>query len=235
MPADDHHIRATRWLYDDEKSYRKAAAKLKLEELKARKEKALIRQYRRRQRRIWSQKLQTSCRPLASKLKKVSTAKRAAYAAGTLIVVGTMWGGYRVISSSKQSTDDTMETLGANTVQPDFKPAVPKEADASVNATENNQHKIVSYQDTFAGAQLIVSQQKLPENFMNDPNAITKLEQFKAAEMVDTPKGKLYLVGNDTGQQWAAIGLNDILLFIQSNKKIVNEEWRLYIANLEIR
>lgn len=233
MSEDDEHVRAMRWLYEDEKSYRKAAAKLKLEELKARKEKELIRQYRKRQRRILVSKVDTTLRPAALKLKKGATRKRLIASAGVLVMFGVVWGGYSRLSQNKRNSQT--KTLGAATVKADFNPAVPKNGGQNVATTENNHHKIVTYQDTFAGSGLIVSQQKIPDNFKSDSKAITRLDQFSSAESLDTPKGKLYITTNPTGQQWAAMTYQDVLIFFQASKRIGFDDWYKYISVLQVQ
>lgn len=234
MGSDDEHIKAMRWLYEDEKSYRKAAAKLKLEELKARKEKELIRQYRKRQRRIWVHKAETALRPLVLKLKKQKVSRRQLALGGAALGVGGLiWGGYIAVSHNKSSNQT--KTLGATTVTADFSPAIPKDGSQNVTTTENNHHKIITYQNTLGDARLIVSQQKLPDNFKSDAQAITRLDQFRTATPLDTPKGKLYITANPTGQQWAAITYQDVLIFFQANKRISLDDWYKYIKDLQIQ
>ncbi len=232
MGADDKHVKSMRWLYEDEKSYRKAAAKLKLEELKAQKEKELIRQYRKRQRRIFASKADTALRPVVLRLRKWATPRRALYAGSSLAVLGLVWGGFVLASHIKSSGQ--AKTLGAAAVKADFNPIVPQDSNQNISTTENNHQKIVTYQDNFAGATLIVSQQKLPDNFKADPQAITKLDQFKSAEPLDTPKGKLYITTNATGQQWAAMTYNDVLIFFQTHNRISLDNWYKYINQLKL-
>ncbi len=93
MAANDKHVKAMRWLYEDEKSYRKAAAKLKMEELKARQEKDLIRQYRKRQRRIWLGKADSVLRPQLLKLKEWSSPRRLIYLSSFIVILGLIWVG----------------------------------------------------------------------------------------------------------------------------------------------
>lgn len=234
MKNNDDHIKSMRWLYDDEKTYRKAATKLKLEELKASREKELIRQYRKRQRRIWHAKAQTVIKPTVSIIAKKATSKPTIYIMmGFIIISSIAWGGKQIIG--RNQNDGSHGTLGESTVQPDFKPIAPKDGSPSLKTTENNQHKIVSYQDTIGDVQLIVSQQKLPEKFAGDPQAITKLEQFSNAESLQTPKGKIYITTNLSGQQYAAIAINDLLIFFQSNKSIKLQDWNQYITDLKIQ
>ncbi len=166
--------------------------------------------------------------------KKCATPKGVRYAGATLIVLGFVLISLRLFLHSP-ANNGKVRVLGAASVQPDFKPIPPEDSSQKVVSTQNNGHKIVTYQDTFVSAKFIVSQQRLPDNFKTDPQAITHLSQFSSAELIDTPKGKLYVTKNSTGQQWAAMTFQDVLIFFQTNQKITYSDWYNYIAKLEIK
>lgn len=235
MSKADEHVKTTRWLYDSERDYRKAAAKLKLEELKARKEKQLIRQYRRRRRRLWMVKVMATARRLMLKVQSRVKSTSLLKAGSVLVVLGLVSGVVLMFSRWNKRSSEQTKTLGAASVQADFKPALPQDGGQNLRASENNNHKIVSYQTNFEGSKLIISQQKLPDNMKDDPAAISKLDQFKSSESLDTSKGKLYINTNTTGQQWAAIVYEDILIFIQSDRIIGFDSWHKFIQELRVQ
>lgn len=224
-------IRSSQRLHEDEAKYYKAATALKLEELKARQEKNLIRQYRQRQRRIWLTKAKAVWLPAVMRLKQHISRKRVLSVAailGAVVVTSSV-----LIALSRHAKSQTV-VLAGHTPQQDFKPAVPPNSPQKVTTAENNHQTIATYQDAFAGSNLVVSQQKLPDSFKSDPQAITKLDQFKSAQSLDTPKGKLYITTNPTGQQWAAITYGDLLIFFQTSKTIDSDNWYKYINALQV-
>lgn len=224
----DEFVRPARRLHEDEASYYKAATRLKLEELKARQEKDLIRLYRKRQRRIWLSKANSIWLSAGLSLKKFIPLKRVLVGTTVVMAIGIIWIAFLVLSHHARVS-------GVSSLQQAVKPVVPPDGGQKVATVEKNNQKIVTYQDSFAGSSLTITQQKLPDNLKSDPHAITKTDQFKSAVPLDTPKGKLYIVTNTTGQQWAAMAYGDLLMFFQTNKTIDPDNWYKYISGLGVR
>jgi len=242
MAVKDEHVRAMRWLYDDEKSYQKAVTKLRLEELKARKEKELIRRYRKRQLRILLHKFDSVITPIFVRTKQQVSKKRLIFSGviiGIVIFSLVIWGIHgQKVNFGLGKTLSTAADIGQgqSIVKPNFTPALPSD-NPKVVTTQNNQHAIIVYTDTYNKVQLTVSQQALPDNFKTDPTAIVRVakEQLKATNSVTTDKGELYYLTNNTGQQWAVVQYQDLLIFLQTNSKLDDSGWAGYMQQLQVK
>lgn len=214
---------------DSSKEVAEALRKLEHEEQHRRDQKRLLKLYRKRKQRILAAKLRKNASVLIQKAKAAYTPRRAVMAGVLgLVVIAGLWG--LTVDHYKQAA--TKRNPGQITA--DFNPVVPNDKINPVTS-ENNNFKIVSYQDDYQGTALIVSQQKLPEQFSKDPSAIKTLDQFKTADEIDTSKGKLYVTTNKTSQQWGAMVYGNILLFIQTSKTLTDQDWSAYISDLQVK
>ncbi len=201
-----------------EDRYSEAIARLKQAELAARQEKDLIRLHRKRQRRIWLQKLRLPALVILG---------------AALMAMIAIWAGAKLLAHKSSGGSSTSPHSAAATA--DFKPVLPQNLKQPVTTAQNNHSTIVTFSDSYANANLTLSQQKLPDSFKSDPQAITKLDQFKLATALDTSKGKLYITTNASGQQWAAIVLGDVLVFINASKTLDSVTWQKYLSSLKPR
>lgn len=230
MGVDDKQKEGMRWLYDDDRAYEKAVRKLEQDELREKNEKRLLRDYKKRQRRILAAKIKGKVKKIVLRAKAAYTPRRAVIAGVVLLVVIA---GLGIVASREYKQKATKYNQG--TVTADFKPAVPEKTEVQPQTVENNNFKIVTYQDTYNKISLIVSQQKLPDQFYKNPAAIKELDQFKNADEVDTSKGKIYVTSNPSGQQWASMVYGNILLFIQTSQRMSDSDWFTYIGNLKVQ
>lgn len=142
-----------------------------------------------------------------------------------------------VISGSSEKGSDKPEVLSGNTAQPTFAYSLPKGDSKSIDAPVkyDSQRKVVNFRDSIGGVGITISQQPLPESFKDDPqNKVKKLaEDFSATEVLSTATPTAFLGTAIEGPQTVIFTKKDLLVFIQSEKKIDNKDWAEYVTNLQ--
>lgn len=129
------------------------------------------------------------------------------------------------------------EVKGTTTEKsPAFKPLVSNQKTDADNLKQayDPQRKLVSYNDAFSGAKFTVSQQPLPQKLKDSPAEILKAaDTIQAKEHIETALGTLY-IGTDeqAGVQRTMLVRKDLLVFIQSSKKLDNDTWKYYVETL---
>jgi hypothetical protein len=132
---------------------------------------------------------------------------------------------------------EPVETAAAATrTAPDYKPLVPS-AEKATASSYDSKRNMVSYNVTFSGARMTVSQQGLPANFTTDPSAIMKAaDSIKATQQIETNRGMLFIATHEeAGDQLALIADKDVLIFIHADKKVEDATWKSFIDLLEAK
>lgn len=97
---------------------------------------------------------------------------------------------------------------------------------------------VYSYNDELSGAILQLSQQQLPEDFLN--NRVSRLQEvatsFQALSVIELDGNKIYhgYSEENSGVQSLIFLKNNLLVFIKSSEKLSDEMWVNYISGLKI-
>ncbi|HTE58515.1 MAG TPA: hypothetical protein VK694_07255 [Verrucomicrobiae bacterium] len=123
----------------------------------------------------------------------------------------------------------------------DFNPLVPLENLTDANGQQSRpdfkydkEKKVLGYVAEFNGASLTISQQPAPGDFKSNPAKLMSVaESFKATTHLDTQKGTAYIASDEkTKVQTAIFATDEVLVFVRSNKPLDNDEWQMYINQL---
>lgn len=146
---------------------------------------------------------------------------------GSLVFFGTQVGPQKKAPSAPVATVRT---------GPDYKPLLPSAEKASTTKYDAKRN-LVTYNTTFSGARITVSQQPLPANFAKDPAALQKAaDSIKASRQIDTAKGPLLVATNeDTNEQLALYATSKVLVFIHCAGKLDEASWKSFIELLEAK
>lgn len=158
--------------------------------------------------------------------------------AACIVVVGVVALSGSDGKGGQGSLDDSANgVLSEQSAKPDFAYSVPKgdETEASGAVRYDADKKVVNFEDSIGGVNIVVSQQPLPEAFKDDTdNRVKKMaEDFAATEVISTSNPTAYLGNDIKGPQTVIFAKKDLLVFIQSAKKIDNHDWAEYITNLK--
>lgn len=168
------------------------------------------------------------------RIAKYKPPKYALIGAVTVIVLGALAGGGMLLRNRHTSSEEPgAEVLSTQTAKPDFEYSLPK-GDAQ-EVRYNSERKVVSFVDSIGGVEITVSQQPLPEGFKDSvQDKVRKLaEDFSATEVLSTANPTAFLGTSAKGPQTVIFAKKDLLVFIQSAKKIDNHDWAEYITNLK--
>ena len=106
---------------------------------------------------------------------------------------------------------------------------------SSKKAKYSPKQKTVSYVDKIGGVAVTVSEQELPQRFKQDQ--ASQLQSFAkeiyANEQVTAGDVKVYIGQSVKGPQTAVFIKNNLLIFVTSNSKVSNEDWKQYITELK--
>ncbi len=95
---------------------------------------------------------------------------------------------------------------------------------------------VYAYIDSFAGAELRVSQQQVPQSFQGNVAAKLKetAENFQATDIIQVDGATVYHGFAETygGVQSLVFIKDDVMIFISSAKKISDDAWAGYVAGL---
>jgi hypothetical protein len=158
--------------------------------------------------------------------------------------------GYFLVSRASNADTEVTDTLGASNegsvaqdgridTLPEFNLLYPGNKDASslVNVTRKSPDGTVihTYKDTLESIEIEVTQQALPESFKSSID--TELEKlaksFQATSIIQIDDSKIYHGLNDkTGVQSLILVKNDLLIFINSSKKLSDDVWAGYVLGL---
>lgn len=94
-----------------------------------------------------------------------------------------------------------------------------------------------AYQDEVDGVRVNVSQQQLPKDFQSNTNQkVAELAKaYNATTQLTIDSGTTAYIGlSAKGPQSVIFTKDNLLVFIQSEKKLPNNEWKRYISSLGI-
>ncbi len=173
----------------------------------------------------------------------------AIWAAIACVVLGLIAGGVVVaghfIHKSPQaaSLSGNAAAIGRSLAKPTYAPVVPvSKPSLAVSSTTSGAafdgtKNAYSYNDTFMGTGLTVSEQPMPsKGYPSTQAAIDKIAQnIGARTPVKVPNGTTGYLSNDvkSGNNIVVFTLNDLLVFIQSPFTHSASDWQLYIASLK--
>jgi hypothetical protein len=98
----------------------------------------------------------------------------------------------------------------------------------------DQQKKVLGFVTNYNGTELTISQQGVPDKFKSNPTGLLSLAQsINANQLLQTQKGTAY-IGTDpkTNAQTAVFATKEVLVFIRTEKKLDEEEWKFYINQL---
>lgn len=157
------------------------------------------------------------------------------------LVVGGL-GVFNLLKGGKSSpaSNDPAATAQQQ-AETDFDPLVPLENLTDANGQQSKpdfrydkEKKVLGYVAEFNGANLTISQQPAPPDFKTNPAKLMSVaESFKATTSLSTQKGMAYIATDEkTKAQVALFATDDVLVFIRSTKSLDEDEWKMYINQL---
>lgn len=156
--------------------------------------------------------------------------------AAAFILVTGVWAVVSVKTSSEKEADKP-GVLAENTQRADFAYSLPKGSSEGLEGAVryDAQRKVVNFQDSIGGVAITISQQPLPEAFKEDTEAKVKkmAEEFSATKTIATANPTAYIGTSAKGPQTVIFSKKDLLVFIQSAKKIDDHDWAEYVTNLQ--
>ncbi len=132
--------------------------------------------------------------------------------------------------------DKTTSVAGSKKVEqnPDFD-ALESSSKSSKKPVFDEAKKVASFKDKVGSADLVVSQQKLPDTFKGDPAG--KLAEFAKNnylnDYVEVGETKVYIGQSIKGPQTLVFIKNGLLVFVSSDKTVKNSDWIEYIGLLK--
>ena len=167
-----------------------------------------------------------------------------------LFLVIAVTGIIKVTSSKKISSTDTLgaSTQASNIAQQDIPevkttdfdlvwPAGKSEKDFKiVKISPQGNEPVYTYVDKFAGADIKISQQKLPDSFKSDRDQklLDLANSFQATNIIQIDDSKVYHgFSEKTKVQSLILIKKDLLIFISSTQKLNDDDWAGYITALK--
>ncbi len=155
-----------------------------------------------------------------------------------LIIIGGVALHRHNVGGSKTTVDPSTATAQIAATakprsQPNFKPLIPSSNETIQNSYDGTRN-VISYETSFSGARLTVSQQPLPQAFHDDPNTLPgAAASIHAKQRLETAKGPIYIATNDQGDQMAIYAGPEVLVFIHSDRKLDSPSWIAFVQLLK--
>lgn len=165
-------------------------------------------------------------------------------AAYVVMVAAGLFGAYKFYASQQTADAPKAPTNPVEQAEAKFTPLVPLKNLADLDGKKSKpefrydeEKKTLAYVMTFNGANLLVSQQALPEQLEINPGQLEGIARSINANVpIDTQKGKAYLgTDEETKTQVAVFATKEVLVFMRSNIKLSNDIWEFYINQLSPR
>ncbi len=160
------------------------------------------------------------------------------WALGSTVCLVVMAGGVFVVSSSDSGpAADSPAVLSQTDTKASFDYSLPDgneyEVDGQVRFDPEKQ--VVNFVDSIGGVDITISQQPIPEDFKEDTDAKVKklAEGFSATKTIATANPTAYIGTSAKGPQTVIFAKKDLLVFMQSSKKIDDVDWASYVTNLK--
>lgn len=177
--------------------------------------------------------------PLVAKIRLINIPRKQAIAGGAacLVIVSSFTAIRAFTGKDNKGVEVDTAVLGQS-ASPEYQPVLPNGGEDSTTSKKvlyDPGKKMASYTDTINGIPITVSQQPLPEQFNDDPDAgVRKLaENFSANTVIKAGGLTGYLGTSAKGPQSMVLKKRSMLIFIFSDKTIPTEAWGQYIASLE--
>ncbi|MES2970901.1 MAG: hypothetical protein V4702_01095 [Patescibacteria group bacterium] len=156
-----------------------------------------------------------------------------------LIVVIGAYGG---VSKLMDSRSDRKVANGIiNESKPAFTPVVPLDKPELANPGEGSvaydaDKQVLSYSDTYIGDDFTVSQQPLPEDLKNNPEALGEYaSSLGVTRVVETHHGPILIASlPDKTNQTAVFATDKLLIIINTPNKVGDGDWKEYINKLKL-
>lgn len=136
-------------------------------------------------------------------------------------------------STASQSTPLVYETPSFPTLLP--KGRTIKQLGGWVRMSPPEQDPVYAYTDTIGATHIRVTQQRMPDNFSDDP--VEEVEQvvqdFGPTQKLTVGNTTVHIGTNASGPQSVIFTKEDLLVFIKSNDPIPDNKWSAYIQSLQ--
>lgn len=159
-------------------------------------------------------------------------------AAGVVLLIGSFMFLFKFQSGSiakNNSGSGAQQKVGFNPLVPLGKESKTgnelKDSDYYIDSKKN----VLGYNSEYNGVNITVSQQKLPDDIKANPEdgLAGVANSLGANEKFETQKGMAYLkTGKNTGKQIAVFATDENLVFIQTEKEMLSDDWEFYINQL---
>lgn len=157
--------------------------------------------------------------------------------AAVLVLVSGVTTTLLMTRSDGKKSSDTPGVLSENDQKADFDYSLPKGNSEGLDGAVkfNAERKVVNFRDSIGGIAITISQQPLPAGFKEDTDAKVKklAEEFSATKTIATANPTSYIGTSEKGPQTVIFSKKNLLVFIQSTKKIDDHDWAEYITNLK--
>ncbi len=142
---------------------------------------------------------------------------------------GRLWLGHNNAISQEMKQKQTQ-------AKPSFAPLKPagNEDQVNKNAAYNPQKQIYTFQDSYKGVSMVVSEQAIPVAVKDNPDTIKKAAaSIGATDSFDTINGTVYIATADKGGAQRLVLIHrQLLIFISSDGTLDNPTWAEYVQAL---
>ncbi len=121
---------------------------------------------------------------------------------------------------------------------PSYKPFLPGGEVANTNSQAYKytaEKQLVGYTDKIGQNEILVTQQPLPEEFKDNPDGRVEIFAKNANynELLQITGGRAHLGTSEKGPQFVVFHKNGLMIFLRSDKKLLNADWTNYINGLK--
>jgi hypothetical protein len=174
---------------------------------------------------------------------KGSKKKRLAVSGAVLVIVVGGAAGLLFLPDNKankqQPTRADVLSVEDLRQSPDFQAILPsgktiEDLGGWLRVSPPDKDPVFAFVDTVEGAQLNVSQQRLPDDFKQDAaGELAELaNQFGAKEKITVDQVDAYIGTSAKGPQSVLMVKSELLILIRASSALTNEQWVVYIASL---
>lgn len=141
--------------------------------------------------------------------------------------------------------DDSSATKGASTSDgrsksADYKALLPGGDEANTSsgkAAYEPEKQVTSFSDKIGENSIVVSEQPLPPDFKDNPDGRVEIfaKNNNFNELLQIESGRAHLGTSIKGPQSVVFQRDGVMVFLRSEKKIMNTDWVRYINNLSAK
>lgn len=140
----------------------------------------------------------------------------------------------------RQSKQEAVSTTQGSSSEPSFEPVTPKTTKSDKTTVDSTvaydpQRQLYKFNDVYEGANIVVSQQILPEKLRTNPDTLKKAAaSIGASDSFQTSFGTVYVAtAPKGGAQRLVFTYQKLLVFISSDTTLENLTWSQYILSLK--